>query len=283
MRMSAKAKMMQGLRVLETNENTSRTSLDGMKESLHFSVPQAFYHRAWVLCAVDADVKKDAVLTTRLTRFGIWGRGGAMADTTLTLPRGERETGRWHRASGQRGIHRRRPEEDQGAALSRAGGFEDGRHRGSPRGTEGSVCGDEDRAVSRLRVSRKMGGLQVQQDRRRMPLATSTERRACLRSDLGKIARRAAAEAIATRQHLPQRRSARDDGQPSCGAADECELRWEISDVNGTSLATQEKTVTLDATGSESDITMPLTMPQLGWYGLHQRELTKAVTHAAEA
>ncbi len=35
-------KEMQGLRGLETNENTSRTSLDGMKESLHFSVPQAF-------------------------------------------------------------------------------------------------------------------------------------------------------------------------------------------------------------------------------------------------
>jgi hypothetical protein len=86
-------KEMQGLRGLETNENTSRTSLDGMKESLHFSVPQAFYHRAWVLCAVDPDVAKDAVLTTRLTRFGGWGRGGAMADTTLTLPRGDEKPG----------------------------------------------------------------------------------------------------------------------------------------------------------------------------------------------
>jgi hypothetical protein len=35
------AKEMQGLRALETNENTSRTSLDGMPESLHLSVPQA--------------------------------------------------------------------------------------------------------------------------------------------------------------------------------------------------------------------------------------------------
>src|SRR4029077_15529304 len=87
------AKVMQGRRGLEENENTSRTSLDGMKESLHFSVPQAFYHRAWVLCAVDPDVKKDAVLTTRLTRFGIWGRGGARADTTLTLPRFDENTG----------------------------------------------------------------------------------------------------------------------------------------------------------------------------------------------
>ena len=87
------AKEMQGLRALETNENTSRTSLDGMKESLHFSVPQAFYQRAWVLCAVDPDANKDPVLTTRLTRFGIWGRGGAIADTTLTLPRGDEKPG----------------------------------------------------------------------------------------------------------------------------------------------------------------------------------------------
>ena len=87
------AKEMQGRRGLEENENTSRTSLDGMKESLHFSVPQAFYHRTWVLCAVDPDAKKDPVLTTRLTRFGIWGRGGAMADTTLTLPRGDEKPG----------------------------------------------------------------------------------------------------------------------------------------------------------------------------------------------
>src|SRR6185503_9749611 len=59
----------------------------------HFSVPQAFYHRAWVLCAVDPDVTKNPVLTTRLTRFGIWGRGGAMADTTLTLPRVDEKPG----------------------------------------------------------------------------------------------------------------------------------------------------------------------------------------------
>src|SRR6185295_16091089 len=87
------AKEMQGLRGLESNENTSRTSLDGMKESLHFSVPQAFYHRAWVLCAVEDDAKKDAVLTTRMTRFGVAGRGGAIADTTLSLPRGDEKPG----------------------------------------------------------------------------------------------------------------------------------------------------------------------------------------------
>src|SRR6185295_6194071 len=87
------AKEMQGSRALETNEYTSRTSLDGMKESLHFSVPQAFYHRAWVLCAVEEDASKDTELTTRLTRFAIAGRGSAMADTSLTLPRGNEKPG----------------------------------------------------------------------------------------------------------------------------------------------------------------------------------------------
>ena len=61
---------MQGLRALETNENTSRTSLDGMKESLHFSVPQAFYHRAWVLCAVDLSPASQAVVDAGLS-FGV--------------------------------------------------------------------------------------------------------------------------------------------------------------------------------------------------------------------
>jgi len=34
-------------------------------------------------------------------------------------------------------------------------------------------------------------------------------------------------------------------------------------------LAMQEKPVSLAAAGSESDITLPLAMPQVGWYGLH--------------
>ena len=46
-----------------------------------------------MLCAVEPDAKKDAVLTTRLTRFATSGRGGAIADTTLTLPRGDEKSG----------------------------------------------------------------------------------------------------------------------------------------------------------------------------------------------
>ncbi len=168
------AKVMQGLRGLEENENTSRTSLDGMKESLHFSVPQAFYHRAWVLCAVDPDVKKDPVLTTRLTRFGIWGRGGAMADTTLTLPRGGEKPGDGieqvgsvaYTTADQKKIHVPlylvRVDLKAGAILD--------------------ILADQKDPYAPMKIGPyldfeflgKCGELEVQNDRRRKPVATST-------------------------------------------------------------------------------------------------------------
>ncbi len=73
---------------LEEDQDVSRSPLDGMAEHLHYSVPLAQYIRAWVLCAAEEDAKKDPVLTARLTRFGLWGRGEAIADTSVTLPRG---------------------------------------------------------------------------------------------------------------------------------------------------------------------------------------------------
>ena len=72
---------------LECDEHLSRTALDGMAETAHFSVPQATYTRAWVLCAVDPDTDRDPILTARLTRFATSGRGDAIADTTIVLPR----------------------------------------------------------------------------------------------------------------------------------------------------------------------------------------------------
>lgn len=72
---------------LECDEHLSRTALDGMLETAHFSVPQACYARAWVLCAVDPDPERDPILTARLTRLATSGRGDAISDTTLQLPR----------------------------------------------------------------------------------------------------------------------------------------------------------------------------------------------------
>jgi hypothetical protein len=75
---------------LECDGYLSRTPFDGMPENLLFGVPVAQYHRAWVLCAVEDDPDKVPVLTARLTKFlpgAESGRGPAIADTVVTLPR----------------------------------------------------------------------------------------------------------------------------------------------------------------------------------------------------
>jgi hypothetical protein len=79
---------MKGSWALECDEHLSRTPFDGMPETLHFSVPQAFYSRAYVLCAAEPDPRKEPVLTVRMTRFARSGRGDAMAHASITLPRG---------------------------------------------------------------------------------------------------------------------------------------------------------------------------------------------------
>ena len=75
---------------LECDGYLARTPFDGMPESLLLSVPVAQYHRAWLLCAVEDDPDKVPILTARLTKFlpgAEVGRGPAIADTEVTLPR----------------------------------------------------------------------------------------------------------------------------------------------------------------------------------------------------
>jgi len=80
-------KQMKGSWALECDEHLARTALDGMPETAHFSVPQAYYTRAWALCAVEPETYKQPIITARLTRFARSGRAEAISDTTLTLPR----------------------------------------------------------------------------------------------------------------------------------------------------------------------------------------------------
>ena len=262
------AKMMQGPRFLETNEFTSRTSLDGMKESLHFSVPQAFYHRAWVLCAVEPDVNKDAVLTSRLTRFAISGRGGAIADTTLTLPRDD---------------------EKPGAGVKQVGSVEyvsaDKKRTTLPlylvrvelnTGDIVDLLADTKDQYASMKIGPyldfeflgKMGGLEVQIDRRRMPLATSTSAVHVFGATLEKSPvelrlKQSQPGNIFHNDEVPETTVSLRAVQPV-----KCVVHWQISDVNGRQLATQEKPVSLEAAGAETDVTLPLAMPQPGWYGL---------------
>ncbi len=262
------AKEMQGLRGLEDNENTSRTSLDGMKESLHFSVPQAFYHRAWVLCAVDPDVKKDPVLTTRLTRFGIWGRGGAMADTTLTLPRGGEKPGDGIEQVGSVG-YTTADQKKINVPLYlvrvdlKAGDILD-------------ILADQKDPYAPMKIGPyldfeflgKCGGLEVQNDRRRKPVPTSTS----AVHVFGVTLEKAPAE-LRLKQAQPGNIFHNDETPETTFAihantAGRYELRWEITSSDGRVLVKKAKTVELPAVGSESDITLPLTMPDAGWYGL---------------
>jgi len=80
-------KLMMGSWMLECNELLSRTALDGMAETAHFSVPRAWYTRAYALCAVDPDPGKDPIITARLTRYARSGRAEAISDSTVVLPR----------------------------------------------------------------------------------------------------------------------------------------------------------------------------------------------------
>lgn len=260
------AKEMQGSRGLEENENTSRTSLDGMPESLHFSVPQAFYQRAWVLCAVDPDVKKDPVLTTRLTRFGIWGRGGAMADTTLTLPRDKKpgdniqQVGSVEYTAEQRQIkiplYLVRVDLKTGDILD--------------------ILADQEDPYAPMKIGPyldfeflgKCGGLEVQNDQRRKPVPTSTSAVHIFGVTLEK-----APVDLRLRPSQPGNIFHHDETPETTFAiranvAGSYELRWEITDVGGQVLVSHAKPVELPSVGSEADVNLPLSMPDAGWYGL---------------
>jgi len=80
----------QGNWALEVDEYLARSPFDGLLSEVHFTVPGGVpYTRAWVLCAVDPDSAKDPILTTRITHYVENGIGGNLiADTTMTLPRG---------------------------------------------------------------------------------------------------------------------------------------------------------------------------------------------------
>lgn len=66
----------------------SRNTKDQLPEQRMFTVPLDTYSEAYLLCAVEDDPAKSNSFTLRMTRYGK-GRGNAMADTIVTVPRGE--------------------------------------------------------------------------------------------------------------------------------------------------------------------------------------------------
>ncbi len=84
----------QGNWALEVDEYLARSAFDGLLTEVHFSVPSAPYTTAWVLCAVDPDPSKDPILTTRLAHYVENGTGNnTLADTLTVLPRGTEQPG----------------------------------------------------------------------------------------------------------------------------------------------------------------------------------------------
>lgn len=85
----------QGNWALEVDEYLARSPFDGFLSEVHYTVPGGIpYTKAWVLCAVDPDPAKDPILTTRITHYVENGIGGNLiADTTITLPRGDEKPG----------------------------------------------------------------------------------------------------------------------------------------------------------------------------------------------
>jgi hypothetical protein len=220
-----------------------------------------------VLCAVEDDAKKDAVLTTRLTRFAVWGRGGAIADTTLTLPRGN---------------------EKPGAGIEAVGSVSyavDGKKITSPlylvpvnlkMGEILDILAETKDPFAAMTIGPyldfeflgKMGELGLQVDRRRKPLPTSVS----AVHVFGVTLERAPVE-LRLKQAQPGNIFHNDEVPETTFAlhADvggRYTLRWEISDVAGKVLQAHDKTVALKAR-EDADVTLPLAMPGLGWYGLH--------------
>ncbi len=65
-----------------------RSALYNLPEQRMFTAPLATYSHAWVLAALDPGKEDANTFTLRVTRYGN-SRGNAMADTTVTVPRGE--------------------------------------------------------------------------------------------------------------------------------------------------------------------------------------------------
>ncbi len=271
-------KEMQGGRALETNENTSRTSLDAMPESEHFSVPQAFYHRAWVLCAVEPDEKKDPVLTTRLTRFGTSGRGGAMADTTLTLPRGDEKPGAGMKKVGVVDHVSARGKKTAVPLYLVQVDLKMGDILDSLAATADPVAPMKIGPYLDFEFLGKCGGLEVQNDRRRKPLATSVSAVHVFGVTLEKSPvelrlKQSQPGNIFHNDEVPETAFALRANAPGAFT-----LRWEIADVAGKVLQSHDKTVELKTPGAEAEITVPLAMPEVGWYAL-RITLTDAAGH----
>ena len=75
---------------LEVEEYLGRSPSDGFPSAIHFRVPADAYGTAHVICALDPDPNKDAVLTTRMGFYMNNGSGGnLLGDTFIEIKDGK--------------------------------------------------------------------------------------------------------------------------------------------------------------------------------------------------
>lgn len=250
---------MKGSWALEADEHLSRTPFDGMPETLHFSVPQAFYQKAHVLCAVEPDAKKDSVLTVRMTRFGRSGRGDAMTHASVHLPRGgTAPSGQLKRVGSVTYTVDGKPLElplylaelslDPGAILDLLTATKDP-HAAMLDG--GYLDIDLLGAIERGKPVRSstsavhVFGLTLEKSPAELSLAPTQPGN------------------IFYKQEVPETVAV-----IKAAEAGRLKLGWTITDVTGTPVRTDSKDLTFTAGGESQRQTIPLNTGQPGWYGL---------------
>ena len=252
---------------LECDEHLSRTALDGMPETAHWSVPAAPYTRAWVLCAVDDDRSREAVLTARLTRFARSGRGGAIADTTIALPRGQAappsgvtKVGTVRYAKGGRTV--------TAPLLLAEVRLKLGEILDLLAMTEDPHASMTRQPYLDFELLGKLGGLSAQWDRRHKPDRKSTSAVHVFGVTLERspVSVRVAPDQPGNIFHNDQKPETTVvvTATRAGGAA----LRWRIRDVRGKTVREAGHDLRFDARGSQQRITIPLKAPALGWYAL---------------
>jgi hypothetical protein len=260
-------KEMMGSWALECDEHLSRTALDGMPETAHFSVPQAPYMRAWVLCAVDGDPARDPILTARLTRFARSGRGDAVADTTIVLPRGDEAPG-----EGVTKVGSVRYEKD-GAKITAGLYLVEFRLRLGEILDLLAMEEDADASMTRspyldFEFLGNLDGVSAQWDRRHKPDKKSTSAVHVFGVTLER-------SPVAVRLENGQPGNIfHNDEKPemfaTLKAARKCRVAfaWRIYDGSGATVRQESRDLRFGAAGEQERITIPLEMEQLGWYGI---------------
>ncbi len=254
-----------------SNRHLTRTPFEGMPESILFIAPQDYYHKAYVLCALDPDPAKDPVITARIVRFGDIG-DAALATSTVEIPRtgklppNVRQAGtvKYTTAEGttnQVPVYLVEIELPIGKILDVLQNEE------YQRGKDAAGLGRMGYRHLDFELTGKMDGLYQQCDMRWAPDPRSVSAVQVFGVTLAK-----APASFRVRQLVHANAFANDEKPQtavSVAAARDGKytFRWDILAVDGQVLKSESRDFEMKA-GDSQELTLDLTMPKLGWYGL---------------